>query len=132
MVRFGTPNGIRTRAAALARPAEVEADGECRLEEADGLAGPAEPPALARPAQDDENRHRHSSGGEDGSSLLLRSVQVAWGSVWDRRLRLSSPAGRACAPPQRRSLPLAPLSKDRGACYAPGVTSPLSYARTTA
>jgi hypothetical protein len=49
------------------------------------------------------------------SSLLLRSVQVAWGSVWDRRLRLSSPAGRVCAPPQRRSLPLAPLPKDRGA-----------------
>ena len=49
------------------------------------------------------------------SSLLLRLVQVAWGSVWDRRLRLSSPAGRVCAPPQRRSLPLAPLSKDRGA-----------------
>ena len=34
------------------------------------------------------------------SSLLLRSVQVAWGSAWDRRLRLSSPAGRVCAPPQ--------------------------------
>ena len=49
------------------------------------------------------------------SSLLLRSVQVAWGSVWDRRLRLSSPAGRVCAPPQRRSLPLARLSKDGGA-----------------
>jgi hypothetical protein len=37
------------------------------------------------------------------------------GSVWDRRLRVSSPAGRVCAPPQRRSLPLAPLSKDRRA-----------------
>ena len=49
------------------------------------------------------------------SSLLLRLVEVAWGSVWDRRLRLSSPAGRVCAPPQRRSLPLASLSKDRGA-----------------
>ena len=49
------------------------------------------------------------------SSLLLRSMQVAWGSAWGHRLRLSSPAGRVCAPPQRRSLPLAPLSKDRAA-----------------
>src|SRR5579871_4264954 len=37
------------------------------------------------------------------------------GSVWDRRVYLSSPAGRVCAPPQRRSLPLASLSKDREA-----------------
>ena len=49
------------------------------------------------------------------SSLLLRSVQGAWGSVWERRLRLSSPAGGVCAPPQRRSLLLAALPKDRGA-----------------
>jgi hypothetical protein len=49
------------------------------------------------------------------SSLLLRSVQVAWGSACGRRLRLSSPAGGVGAPPQRRSLPLAPLPKDRGA-----------------
>ena len=64
------------------------------------LSGPAETSSVRRVVR---------------SSLLLRLVEVAWGSVSDRRLRLSSPAGRVCAPPQRRSLPLAPLSKDRGA-----------------
>ena len=66
------------------------------------------------------------------SSLLLRSVQVAWGislgsppaPVIARRARLRSSsaqifAARASVEGQRR-------------VYAPGVTSPLSYARTTA
>ena len=89
------------------------------------LSGSSAVAAIARPMPSPIRRVARSS-------LLLRSVQVAWGSVWDRRLRLviarrarlgSSSAqifaARASVEGQRR-------------VYAPGVTSPLSYARTTA